>query len=76
MPVTSFSPLTPRWCDWYHQPLQGRSNQRYCDASCRGKAARHGATPGGPIDWQARAGQAEQRAEALQAELDQLAHER
>jgi hypothetical protein len=36
-------------------------------------ASRHGAVEGGPIDWPARAAQAEQTVAALRGQLDQLA---
>lgn len=70
-----FSPLAPRWCGWCQQPLQGRSDKQFCSAACRGKAARHGVVDGGPIDWQARAAQAEQTVVGLQAQLAQLGHD-
>lgn len=73
MPLSSFSALTPRWCGWCQQPLQGRSDKRFCDAACRNKAARHGVVGGTLIDWPARAAHAEQTVQALQAHLDQLA---
>lgn len=72
MTPSSFSPLTPRWCGWCQQALTGRSDQRFCSAACRNKAARHGVVGGEPIDWQARAAQAEQTVVELQAHVDQL----
>jgi hypothetical protein len=68
----ALSPLGPRLCQWCQEPLPvtGRSDQKYCNDSCRGKGRRHG-TP--EIDWPARAAAAEQRVEALQAQLDQQA---
>jgi hypothetical protein len=76
MATPVFSPLSPRWCGWCQQPLQGRANKRFCSAVCRNMAARHGETPGGPVDWQARAEHAEQQLQALQAQLDQQAQAR
>jgi len=76
MAVSSFSPLTPRWCGWCQQPVQGRADKLFCGAACRGKAARYGVVGGAPIDWQARAEQAEQTVQTLQAQFDQLAHAR
>jgi hypothetical protein len=76
MSTPSFSPLTPRWCGWCQQPLQGRSDKQFCSAACRGKADRHGVVEGGPVDWPARAAHAEETVAALQAQLAQVAHER
>jgi len=76
MPPSSFSPLTPRWCGWCQQALTGRSDQRFCSAACRNKSARHGVVGEGPIDWQARAEQAEQQVADLKAHVAQLAHAR
>jgi hypothetical protein len=75
MAAPLFSPLTPRWCGWCQQPLQGRSDKQFCSAACRGKAARHGVVDGDPIDWPARAAQAEQTVQHLQAHLAQLAQD-
>jgi hypothetical protein len=76
MTPSFFSPLTPRWCGWCQQPLVGRSDKQFCSSACRNKAARHGAVGGAPIDWAARAAQAEQIVQALQAQLDQVAQAR
>ena len=54
--------------------MQGRSDKQFCTAACRGMAARHGTSEGGPVNWQARAQQAEQTVQALQHQLDQLSH--
>jgi len=70
--TASFSPLAPRTCAWCQSPLQGRSDKRFCSAACRGQGARHGGAEGAPIDWPARAQQAEQTVRELQAHLVQL----
>lgn len=72
MPSLDFSPLGPRWCQLCQRPLapHARSDQKYCSDRCRGLARRHGTAS---IDWPARAEAAEQRAQALQAQLDALA---
>jgi hypothetical protein len=70
----SFSPLGLRSCGWCQAPLQGRSDKQFCSAACRGMAARHGTSEGGPIDWQARVQQAEQTVQALQAQLAEWQH--
>ena len=70
--TASFSPLAPRTCAWCQRPLQGRSDKRFCSAACRGQGARHGGAEGAPIDWPARAQQAEQTVRELQTRLAQL----
>lgn len=72
MPSLDFFPLGPRSCQRCQRPLspQARSDQKYCSDRCRGLARRHGDLG---IDWPARAEAAEQRTQALQAQLDELA---
>lgn len=72
MRLSSFSPLTPRFCTWCQTPFQGRSDKRFCSDICRSQVQRHG-VPGEPIDWPVQLAAAEARAQELQRQLDQYA---
>jgi hypothetical protein len=73
MPLASFSPLTPRWCASCQQPLQGRSDKKFCSSACRGMAKRYGLREDDAPDWPALVAAAEQNARALQTQLDEQA---
>jgi hypothetical protein len=70
MPPSSFSPLTPRWCASCQEPLQGRSDKKYCSDACRSMGNRHGLGEEAAVDWPAQVEAAEQTVRALQAQLD------
>lgn len=72
MAVSSFSPLTPRFCAWCQTPLQGRSDKKFCTDTCRSQVQRHG-VPAPPTDWPAQLAAAEARVQELQGQLDQHA---
>lgn len=70
--MSSFSPLTPRFCPWCQTSFQGRSDKKFCSDICRSQVQRHG-VPAPPIDWPAQLAAAEAQVQELQGQLDQYA---